>query len=110
MLPPMRYLPAAISTTDNRHKSLKNEPIRSHYPIRLFGKTLMHPELVSFAADAGYRYTYSQTTLIGTGRPTILLPLKQFIHRIYSLSPTSVLCNRYRDENDRHGTTCRGRT
>jgi len=103
MTPPIRYFPSALPNTVDRKKRLMNELPRSQYPIRIFGKTLMQPRLVSFAADEGYRYTYSQTTLQGTWRPPVLLMLKERITQTYHLSPNSVLCNRYRDGNDSMG-------
>jgi len=73
------------------------------YPIKIFGKEMMQPRLVSFAADKDISYTYSQTTLIWNDRPTILIPLKNSIQATYNIDVNSVLCNWYRDGNDSMG-------
>ncbi|MCS6983462.1 MAG: alpha-ketoglutarate-dependent dioxygenase AlkB [Candidatus Absconditabacterales bacterium] len=106
MLPPIHYFPGALQRQYNTHQllhALQTQLNRQQYPIRMFGKTVMQPRLVSFAGDTGISYTYSQTMLTGSGRPPLLAQLKTFIQTQYSIVLNSVLCNRYRNGHDSMG-------
>ncbi|NCQ81486.1 hypothetical protein GW750_01515 [bacterium] len=64
MIPPYRLFPHAINNTENLMSQLQTQLNWKQYPIKIFGKEMMQPRLVSFAADKDISYTYSQTTLI----------------------------------------------
>ncbi len=106
MMPPYRYDPAAVSQYMDTHvlmHQLQTQLDRQQYLIKMFGKTMLQPRLVTFAGDEWVRYAYSQTALMWSGRPPVLSELKTWIQQTYQMSINSVLCNRYRDGADSMG-------
>ena len=83
-------------------QSLQNDLDRKSYSIKMFGKIIMQPRLVSFYGDNWVCYKYSQTTFCGSGRSPLLENIKKCIIDIYpeAITINSVLCNLYRDGSD----------
>jgi alkylated DNA repair dioxygenase AlkB len=97
---PRDYYPDIITDADRLFHYFSHKLDRKSYPIRMFGKTIMQPRLVSFVADIWLEYTYSQTNLFWDGRDTELALLRDVLNKTHHLNLNSVLCNLYRDGND----------
>jgi alkylated DNA repair dioxygenase AlkB len=83
--------------------ALQNALHWSQKPIRLFGREVMQPRLVTFYADSGVDYRYSGLTWHGEGWPDVLAEIKHQIEDHSGERFNSVLCNRYRDGADSMG-------
>ncbi len=67
-------------------------------PIRVFGREVMQPRLVSWAGDVPYRY--SGQTLPVRELPPVLAKLNQRMRELTGVPFNHVLLNRYRDGKD----------
>jgi alkylated DNA repair dioxygenase AlkB len=72
-------------------------------PIRIMGRTIMQPRLVSWIGDEGTAYTYSGVLNEPAPWPERLLELRAAVSRAADAPFNSVLCNLYRDGNDSMG-------
>ncbi len=97
---PRTYHPHALSNADELFQYFSYHLDRKEYPIRMFGKDLLQPRLVSFYADEWLYYHYSQTTLIWSWWDDKLWQLCHEINDSHQLACNSVLCNLYRDGQD----------
>jgi len=71
--------------------------------IKLFGKTVMQPRLISFYGDEGISYTYSGLTLKGDIWTNALIQVKNKIEQVCDIKFNSALLNLYRDGKDSMG-------
>ncbi len=72
-------------------------------PIRLFGKSIMQPRLISWHCDPGLRYSYSGLQLPPCAWHPQLAELRDHLHAEMGLEFNSVLVNAYRDGQDSMG-------
>ena len=97
---PRTYYPHAVANADELLQYYTQYLDWKSYPIRMFGKELLQPRLVSFYADEWLRYHYSQTTLVWSWWDERVLQLRNWINMTYQLACNSVLCNLYRNGQD----------
>ena len=97
---PRTYYPQALLNADELFQYFLQHLDWKSYPIRMFGKDLIQPRLVSFYADEWLCYHYSQTILTWSWWDEQLLQLRHEINDRYQLACNSVLCNLYRDGQD----------
>lgn len=72
-------------------------------PIRLFGKAIMQPRLISWHCDPAIRYSYSGLQLPPTAWHPQLAKLREHLRTEMGLEFNSVLVNAYRDGQDSMG-------
>jgi alkylated DNA repair dioxygenase AlkB len=71
--------------------------------IRLFGREVMQPRLVSFVGDPDAAYTYSGVRNEPRSWTSELTALRERLDAVHALSFNAVLCNLYRDGRDAMG-------
>jgi alkylated DNA repair dioxygenase AlkB len=71
--------------------------------IRMFGRTVTVPRLVSWCGDAGLSYRYSGLEHRCAGWLPLLEPVRSRIARECGFASSMVLLNRYRDGGDSMG-------
>jgi alkylated DNA repair dioxygenase AlkB len=97
---PRTYYPQALTDANKLFQYFMQHLNRKAYPIRMFGKEMMQPRLVSFYADEWVDYHYSQTILTWSWRDERMWRLRDQINTSYQLACNSVLCNLYHDGQD----------
>ncbi len=95
---PIIYIPNFIQNSNFLFDYFCNNLDWKSYKIKIFGKEISQPRLVSYYGDKNY--TYSKTTLQATARNPNIDNIKNEINQKFWLSVNSVLCNLYRDGND----------
>ena len=71
------------------------------YPIKVFGKDVMQPRLITWAGDLPYRY--SSQTLEPRAASPLLAQLTERVSEVAGVPFNHVLLNRYRDGKDHMG-------
>lgn len=92
------FIPTALSTT--AYQTLTKQLTWAQYPIRMFGKTLLQPRLITWYGDKGVRYRYAQTELLADGWPPLLEQWRRQLETFVPASFNCVLANYYRDGQD----------
>ncbi len=81
----------------------KQEILWKTEEIKIFGKTYPQPRLISWIADQGIEYSYSGKKYHPNPWPDFLDDIRRNIHQDFQIKLNSVLCNFYRDGNDKMG-------
>ncbi|MGH8549283.1 MAG: alpha-ketoglutarate-dependent dioxygenase AlkB family protein [Methylococcales bacterium] len=85
------------------HERLANELAWSAESIRIYGRSIQSPRLVSWVGDSEAIYTYSGVVHHPRAWHPLLYEIKTRLETSTSRSFNSVLCNLYRDGNDSMG-------
>jgi len=90
----------AIDAPDMAGDALRSELLWDQPTIKMYGKVIPQPRLVSWLGDSGVSYTYSGTTLHPNPWTPSLLKLKATSEQLAGECFNSALANLYRDGND----------
>jgi len=99
---PREYTPDFLwnNVADEYLHHFQSKLDRQQHEIRMFGKKMMQPRLISFYADETIKYSYSNTHFHWSWREEHILLLKEQIKKETWYTFNSVLCNLYRNGND----------
>lgn len=99
------YYPDFLSPSESQNLfiKLKEEIAWEHRPIKIFGKEVMQPRLISWHGDQGAQYSYSQLTLDPKPWTTELKVIKEKLQLFTDEVFNSVLLNFYRNGRDSNG-------